>query len=692
MAMGTHIPSLHLKIDDREVVVPSGTLVIEAAKSAGIEIPFFCYHPKLSIAAQCRMCLVEVEKFPKLQPACALPTSEGMVVRTQTSEVLKTREGVLEILLSSHPLDCPICDKGGECPLQNLTYLHGPGKGKFQETKKDFEKPIVLGSRILLDRERCILCTRCVRFCDEIYGHRELGLIHMKGAKSEVGIFPGQPFESQFSGNTVEICPVGALTSRPFRFKARPWELKHTPSVCALCGLGCNVTLDTRDERVVRVYSPENRSVDDGWLCNRGRYETVESVHHPDRLTVPLMRVNGSFGSAREGGLDPVSWETALQAAAARLTDLKKSGNGAAVSGIVSPRVANETLYLFRKFMGEVLGSPPPERETGGGGREWARFVDQVVTHGTHPFSISDLDRADSLLILGADPSRDTPVIDLRIKKAARRGIDLPIYHTEEIELRHWATGGGVIQPGQALEILRMFGETLNPSAATEWSRVTPEVQRVVILLGPHGFEGHSTEEMIAALYGGIRPLTREGCDCRVGFLFPEANTMGAIHLGIGTFPSTGSDPSGGYPHGHLLVGADPFNGMEGSRSEEGPAVRPVSSRFVLVLETHRTRTVEQADLVLPLASPAEEDGTMTNTEGRVQRLRRAIPPPGQARPGWWILTRLAREMGYFRGFEYESFQEALEEISREVPGYEEVSVKTLGPEGLRVSQGVPVA
>ncbi len=294
---------VHLTIDDIPVAVPPGTLVWAAARQVGIEIPVYCYHPKMPPLGACRMCFVEIEKMPKPpQTSCTTPVSEGMIVHTKTDKVIKARKGTLEFLLINHPLDCPICDKGGECDLQDFTLRHGPGGTRFDLYKRHYAKPIPVSDRVMLDRERCILCQRCTRFSSEISMDNGLVMIS-RGYKMEVGTAPDSAFDSIFSGNTVEMCPVGALTATAYRFKSRPWELKRIPSVCNNCSVGCNARIDVRVDKVMRLMSRANDEIDDGWLCDRGRWG-FEFVNSPQRLRTPLIR--------QKGQLQPATWDEAF--------------------------------------------------------------------------------------------------------------------------------------------------------------------------------------------------------------------------------------------------------------------------------------------------------------------------------------------------------------------------------------------
>jgi NADH-quinone oxidoreductase subunit G len=331
-------------IDGREVQAPENAMLVDAAKHGDVEIPVFCYEPKLGQpVGACRMCLVEIEGIPKLQTGCSTPVKDGMVVYTQSERVQEAQRSVVEFLLINHPLDCPVCDKGGECPLQDITFGWGPGISRFIEPKRHFVKPLELSPTIAIDRERCILCYRCVRFSQEISEDHQLVLLE-RGAHSYVSTFDGHPYVAPFSGNIVELCPVGALTSRPYRFRARPWDVEDAGSVCTLCPSQCNVTLTVRDERVLRVLAREHHEVDDGWLCDRGRF-AYPALGGPERVTEPLLRDGGE--------LRPVSWERALEEAAAGLARA-----GARTGALVGGEATNEEGYLLARLLREGLDSP----------------------------------------------------------------------------------------------------------------------------------------------------------------------------------------------------------------------------------------------------------------------------------------------------------------------------------------------
>jgi NADH-quinone oxidoreductase subunit G len=337
-----------LKIDDREITVEAGTNVIQAAEKLGIEIPYFCYHPKLKIEANCRMCLVKVDKIPRPVPACSTVVTDGMVVSTKTPEVQKAQRGVLEFILINHPLDCPICDQAGECVLQEYTHDYGPGGSRFTEEKVHKPKKVPLGPHVLFDAERCIVCTRCVRFCRDVVGQEELGIFH-RGDRQVIDVFPGQELRNNYSANVVDICPVGALTTREFRFRARVWFLQPAESICPNCSNGCNIWVDAYQNKIQRLRPRINDEVNQHWMCDAGRFG-FEYVNRDDRLKTPLVRHGEQ--------LSPVSWEEALHWCAEALQALTQEHGPGALAGVGSTKSTNEELFLFRRLVREVIGSP----------------------------------------------------------------------------------------------------------------------------------------------------------------------------------------------------------------------------------------------------------------------------------------------------------------------------------------------
>ncbi len=396
--------NITLTIDGREVQAPENAMLVDAAKHGDVEIPVFCYEPKLgNPVGACRMCLVEIEGIGKLQTGCSTPVKDGMVVHTQSERVKDAQRSIVEFLLINHPLDCPVCDKGGECPLQDISFGWGPGISRYVEPKRHFVKPLELSPTIAIDRERCILCYRCVRFSQEISEDHQLVLLE-RGAHSYVSTFDGHPYVAPFSGNIVELCPVGALTSRPYRFRARPWDIEDAGSVCTLCPSQCNVTLTVRDERVLRVLSREHPEVDDGWLCDRGRF-AYPALGGPERVTEPLIRDGGE--------LRPVSWERALEEAAAGL-----SRAGERSGALVGGEATNEEGFLLVRL--HARGPSLAAHRLAPRGHA-AAGAHRALNDPRLQARVSDLEFAHAVLVLAADPIADAPILDLRLRKGIRR-------------------------------------------------------------------------------------------------------------------------------------------------------------------------------------------------------------------------------------------------------------------------------
>src|SRR3990172_3995787 len=399
-----------LTINGQAVTVEKGTLLIEAAKQAGVDVPHFCYHPKLKPDANCRMCLVEIEKSPKLQTSCNMPVAEGMVVSTSSPKVTEARAGVLEFILANHPLDCPICDKGGECHLQDEAHAYTPNYSRFQEPKRFFEKEY-FGPLIDKEMTRCVQCLRCVRYCDEIVDSRALGS-RDRGSLLQIGGLVNKELDCEFCGGCIQICPVGALTSRVAMYDYRPWQLKKIETICPHCADGCLMKLESRDEKVVRVTSELGKGRNDGDLCAKGFFG-YEFINHTARLIQPLLR--------RSGELVPVSWYEALSEAATRLTQIKARYGGAAIGGIITARCTNEDAFLFQKFMRLVLGSNNIDSSARLGHLNAVKALRTVIGSPRMMNSYEEISQADLILLVGADITESNPILGLKVKEAVRR-------------------------------------------------------------------------------------------------------------------------------------------------------------------------------------------------------------------------------------------------------------------------------
>src|SRR5437588_837113 len=694
---------INLTIDDIPVAVPPGTLVWAAAQQAGIEIPIYCYHPKMPPLGACRMCFVEIEKLPKPpQTACTTPVSEGMVVHTKTEKVIKARKGTLEFLLINHPLDCPICDKGGECDLQDFTLRHGPGGTRFDLYKRHYPKPIPISDKVMLDRERCILCQRCTRFSSEISMDNGLVMIS-RGYKMEVGTAPDHAFDSIFSGNTVEMCPVGALTATAYRFKARPWELKRTPSVCNNCSVGCNARVDVRVDKVMRLMSRTNDDIDDGWLCDRGRwgFDFVNS----QRLRTPLIRRNGQLVAA--------TWDEAFYMIAARLRDIISKHGARAVGGMGSTRTTNEEAYLFQKLLRVVIGTPNVDHHHGyfPGPRDTLTGKPWMMTN-----SIAEIEKASHIVLIAADPYERQPILDLRIKKAMRSGARIYIVNARETELDRFAAQKITIPQhgaGAAVKVLLDSVEgqekpkapstndkdrvridpaqTFGTEVTAQLSNLAHEIAeaRGAIILYDEmatlepGCENLAEDlQALAVVTGNI---DRPGAG--VGPLFEDANSLGARDMGLlpDALPGYKPAPETGMTYSEMLsspdikalyvMGANPARHLE----------LPSGLEFLIVQDITLTSTAQQADVVLPAVTFAEKDGSMTNVDQHVQAISHALRPLPGAKADWEIISEIARRMGH--KWSYASPQEVLLEIAAETPFYAGLAWEELRPHGVRTQE-----
>ena len=450
-------------------------MLVDAAKLGDVEIPVFCYEPKLGQpVGACRMCLVEIEGIPKLQTGCSTPVKDGMVVNTQSERVKTAQQAVVEFLLVNHPLDCPVCDKGGECPLQDITFGWGGGISRFIEPKRHFVKPLALSPLIAIDRERCILCYRCVRFSQEVAEDYQLVLLE-RGAHSYVSTFDGHPYVAPFSGNIIELCPVGALTSRPYRFRARPWDIEGAGSICTLCPAQCNVTLTVRDELALRVLARQNDEVDDGWLCDKGRF-AYQSFHVDERITEPLIRDGGQ--------LRPVTWERALSEAAAGL--MRAGAHTAAIAGGQS---TGEEGLLLSRLMREGLGSQDVDSRRSG---TLDLDLQRALAAPALQARTSDLEFAHAVLVLDTEPVNDAPILDLRLRKGVRRnGLRVAVATPFESSLDAGAALSVRYEPGAGAAFAAALGAALSGEGdADELARLAGAVPEQVreladLLRGP---------------------------------------------------------------------------------------------------------------------------------------------------------------------------------------------------------------
>jgi NADH-quinone oxidoreductase subunit G len=682
-----------INVDGREVEARPGEMIIAAAERHGTYIPRFCYHPRMRPVGMCRMCLVEVEgpRGVSLQPACFVPVADGQVVHTTTPAVKKAQDGVLEFLLANHPLDCPVCDKGGECPLQDQTFTFGPGETRFVEEKLHWEKPIHLSELVQIDRERCIQCDRCTRFSDEVAGDPLIEFVG-RGARLEINTFPDQPFASYFSGNTVQACPVGALLAVPYRFKARPWDLEQVESTCQTCAVGCRVAVQSSRDKLTRYLGIDSDPVNHGWLCDKGRF-AYEAVNSELRLGHPLLRTKD-----RAGDLVEATWADALDAAAQGLGDAAKGFGASAVAVIGGARLANEDAYAWAKLAKGVLGTDSVDCQLGDG-------LPASVVLGLPRATIDEACSASSVILLAPDIKEELPVLYLRLRSAAVDG-KVPL-----IELAPRGSGltkytAAVVpyRPGEAAAAAR----ALLDNAA--W-RSTLGDSPVVVLGRPSLAEpAASIVEAASALLNGL-PGVRFLSALRRG------NVHGAMDAGLapGVLPGRVSlaegrqwfvDGWGNAPEAEgrdttailqaavagelqalVLLGADPLSDFpDGDLARRALEAVP----FVVAVDSFLTDSVAAADVVLPVAMFSERAGSTTNIEGRVTRLGQKITPPEVAWEDWMVAVELAARLGGNLGFL--SLAEIRVEMERLAPAFEGLTETVLASRPYRDGVVLPLA
>ncbi len=583
-------------VDGRTTRVAKGTLLTDVAHDLGIHIPIYCSHPKMEPVAVCRMCLVHVEKMPKLQPACATYVAEGMVVDTQSAEVAKTREGMLEFLLLNHPLDCPVCDRGGECDLQDFAFRYGPPSSRFPITEKvHFNKAVALSEKIELDQERCILCWRCTRYYDEITGEKEL-VLQERGVHTLINTFGGRPLHSQFQGNLPEVCPVGALTHRQYRFKARPWDLQRTRSVCPECSYGCNINADSRDFEMRRFASRDNPLVDDMWLCDRGRY-SAESWNNVDRVRRPVVRADGT---ARD-----VSVSEAVTVAARSLRALHERSGPRAVGVLGSAQQTNEELWLLQRIAREVLHTPHVDHQL---------EAFPGISPEEHALGIAEIEECAAVIVLGDRPEREAPVLTLRLRKAAtKRGVDV----------RRVARGTGARSIGDLPDGL--VGLIADETERDDAARLAAELESgrtVRRLTVTRGVNGRGAKD-VGALPNSGPWYSRGGEEGLAGRQILEGAAAGDIR-------------------GLLVLGGSLWAGQD----EELVARAVVGLEVLVVIDTRPGQLSRAATVLIPGHAYFEKAGSVTNMEGRVQRIRQALPPTTQTPAETRVLSALAAELG----------------------------------------------
>jgi NADH-quinone oxidoreductase subunit G len=663
----THEPgdTVTFTLNGAPATAQAGEFLIAAAERAGTYIPRFCYHPRMKPVGMCRMCLVEVSgpRGPSLQPACYIPVTDGMEVDTTSERVRKAQDGVLEFLLINHPLDCPVCDKGGECPLQDQAMSYGPGESRFVEEKRHWAKPIPISELVLLDRERCIQCGRCVRFALEVAGEAQIDFLD-RGDALEVNVFEDHPFTSYFSGNTVQICPVGALTAVPYRFKARPWDLDQVESTCTTCALGCRVAVQSSANRVTRLIGVDSDAVNQSWLCDKGRFG-FEAVNSDDRLVEPLVR------RSRDDELTPASWTEALALVAERLGALLRQGGAEQVGVIGGARLANEDAYAWARLAKGVIGTDSVDAQLGDGLP--AEFV-LALPRAT----LDDACAARRVVVLSGDVREELPVLFLRLRAAVEDGPAAVVELSPSTTALTPYAASVRYRPGElgATVDALVAGATDPPGVADPdgWAGARAVLadagdgSDVVVVLGrPSLAEDGALVAEAATALATAWPRARFLPALRRG------NVLGALDMGLapGVLPGRvgleegrawfqaawGSVPVGrGRDTGEMLralaegsmgalvlLGADPLGDFPDRHLAEEALER---SPFTVAVDTFLSPSTARADVILPAAMLQERTGTTTNVEGRITRLGQKLVAPGQCWPDWMIAADLAARLG----------------------------------------------
>ncbi len=649
---------VEIELDGKKVEIAEGSMVMHAAEKAGTYIPHFCYHKKLSIAASCRMCLVEVEKAPKPMPACATPVTQGMVVRTKSDKAIRAQKSVMEFLLINHPLDCPICDQGGECQLQDLAVGYGSSTTRYEEEKRVvFHKDV--GPLVSMEEmARCIHCTRCVRFGQEIGGVMELGMIH-RGEHAEITTVAGETIDSELSGNMIDICPVGALTSKPFRYSARTWELSRRKSVSPHDSTGANLVVQVKNHKVMRVLPLENEAVNECWIADRDRF-SYEALNSDERLTKPMLKQGGVWGE--------VDWQTALEYVANGLQQIKAEHGAQSIGALVSPHSTLEELYLARGLM-QGLGSDNIDYRL--------RNADFTAAQGVRWLgrSIASLTSLQAVLVVGSNLRKDHPLFAQRVRQAVRNGavvssIDsvardwaMPVAHTVLAPSAAWlqtlANVAAAIAQEKGVSAPEDAGKV--DEVALGMARSLLRGEHKAILLG-NAAAHHAQASALLSLAQWIGDNT----DATVGYLTEAANTVGAQWMGA--MPTKGGKNAAqmmaGGMKAALLLNTEPqWDSAVGTAAVQALA----QSDMVITLSPFKAN-MEFSDVLLPIAPFTETSGSFVNAEGRLQSFHAVVKPLGETRPGWKVLRVLANLLG-ISGFEFQTSQEVLVQATNAAAG-----------------------
>ncbi len=646
--------AITMSINGKSVAARKGELIIAAADRSGDYIPRFCYHPRMSAVGMCRQCLVEVEgpRGPMMVVSCMTPVAEGQIVRTETDQVKRAQEGIVELLLANHPLDCPVCDKGGECPLQDQAFSHGPGESRYIEEKRHYEKPIPISDLVLLDRERCILCDRCTRFADEVAGD---ALIHFtsRGNNTQVQTFPDEPFSSYFSGNTVQICPVGALTAQPYRFKARPWDLEKTESTCTTCSVGCRITLESSRDELLRYQGVDSDPVNHGWLCDKGRFN-FESVKSDHRLAEPMVKHNGA--------LVPTSWSSALSTAADLISKSIKEGGAQSVAILGGARGTNEDAHAWSLFA-QALGVTNVDAQ-----------LDDGLPASVYAYNQATIDQAanaTTVILLSPDLKEELPILYLRLRDASeKKRSKLIEFAPKQTGITRYAWKSVAYEPGSQVAVVANTLAEATVAAQVAKGSVVVVVGRANLAEDDSFTMAALDAVMAVAPHASVLPVVRRG------------NVRGAIESGLvtGSTSSILRAAAAGKINCLILLGADPIADV---RDTELARQAMAAVQHVIAVDTFASTSSQRADVLLPAAAFGEKDGTTTNLEGRVTQLNRKVNVHGTARPDWMIALELADYLGHDLGVG--SVQEVHQHLVSKVSAFADATRAALAinPDGI---------
>lgn len=640
---------VEIEIDGRKLTAKPGQMVLQVADEAGIYIPRFCYHKHLSIAANCRMCLVEVEKAPKALPACATPVAPGMKVFTQSERAIAAQRAVMEFLLINHPLDCPICDQGGECELQDIAMGYGSSHSEYTECKRSIADQD-LGSLIATDMTRCIFCTRCVRFGDEIAGMREMGAT-FRGEHTEIGTYVQQAIKSEVSGNIIDLCPVGALTSKPYRFTARAWELTQAPAISPHDCLGTNINVHTLYGKVMRVVSRDNNDINETWIADRDRF-SYTALYHPERLESPMVKVDGEWRK--------VTWEHALEVAASGIHATIASAGAEQVGALATANATLEELYLLQKLMRQ-LGSHHVDyrvRETD------TRDASAIPTYPGFGLTMPELEQSDAVLLIGSNLQKEQPLAALRVRKAERRGASVVAINPVDYDFNFKVRAKQICAPHQLVQTLADVVAALKSNQQSDIVSALQGKQKVAVIVGALALQ-HPEAAVIRALAQQIADLTKG----TLSLMTTGANAAGAWLAGA--IPHRAAD-------GSLTNGLSATEMLDQPRlayvllnlDPEKDCAKPLmaskaieKANFVVALSMYQNPILAaHANVILPISAFTETSGTYVNGSGQWQSFTGSSQPFAESRPAWKVLRVLANFL-HVEGFNYESSDTVRDEV-----------------------------